>query len=200
MASIGDLAKYRQSDDDAVEVYQLWNGGKPTPDCVLLAADQTLGNCALVLLQVSDGAVSVLWATTLRTQPPSKTGHAGTLERSVELQSLILNTIPEAFADLPHPTLLAYETPPKGKLVQRPESSLLAAHCLLFVCDMMGWTNVTVGSQKAKSHICGNHRAEKAEAHAALAQKYQPLIEGYEKITNADLRDALMVGLTYLGA
>lgn len=96
---------------------------------------------------------------------------------------------------------VVHEAPPVGGgVVMRPESSLLAAQALRIAADRLDIPVAPmVSPAQHKKAICGNARADKPEAHAALAQLALSLpIRGYECVTNADKRDALCIGLTYL--
>lgn len=195
VASIADLSKYRSSGDE-VRPRELVLVDRE--DATLLLVDQTLGNCALVLMTLSDGRLSVWYSTTLRPGTALK-GNEGNLARSEQLQEMLIKVLGSWSGDIDR---VIHETPPAANRVQRPESSLLAAHCLRWAVKVTSGVPVeSIGSQRAKAHVCGNSRATKGEAHAEMLVRYGDLIQGYrDHITNEHLRDALMLGLTYLEA
>lgn len=198
MASIADLSKYRDPDDQ-VHAYELALTDRE--DTRLLVVDQTLGNCALSTLCLHKGRLSVDYAKTLRPVTDLK-GNAGNLERAEQLQEMLILELDGIVGGIDR---VVYETPPAANRMQRPESSLLAAHCLRWAVKVNSPSGriivESIGAQRAKAHVCGNSRASKGEAHAEMVIRYSDLIEGYkEHITNEHLRDALMLGLTYLEA
>lgn len=203
MASIADLKRFRDPSEAPSARHRLSEGVLNRPDVSLLCADQTLNNCGMVVLSLEGGGLVVHRAETLKTEGHRKfDGHERTLRKSEELQELLLNRIQtwdnEGLIDI-----VVHEAVPKASKVYRPESALMAAHCLRWACRerrIKPKPIAVVGSQAAKAHVCGNYRADKGEAHQALFDRYAHLIEGYGLITNEHTRDALMLGLTYLEA
>lgn len=198
MASVADLRRFRAAGDTSKpEAYRLPAALSKRAETTLLCVDQSLRNFAIVALRLQAGVLSIPWSTTLKTNTTEK-GNEGNLRRSVELQEHVdtcLRTMP-VLVDL-----VVHETPPVANRVMRPESSLMSAHCLRWTCTQMGLPWTSVSAQKARAHVCGNSRADKAEGHAALKEKYAPLVEGYEThVRNEHLRDALMLGLNHLEA
>lgn len=96
---------------------------------------------------------------------------------------------------------VVHESPPnmaalKGK--GSPVSSLMAAQALWCAAEEVGVELTMLGAMPAKKLVCGNSKATKPEAHAALKQHCLPWIEDSEKVTNEAHRDALMVALLKL--
>lgn len=100
------------------------------------------------------------------------------------------------------PITVVHEAPPVGGgVIRRPESSLLAAQALRIAADHLEIPVAPmVTSQAHKKAICGDAKADKRDAHTALAQLAADWpIRDYERyVTNADKRDALCVGITHL--
>lgn len=196
MASLASLSKFRDPSEAPEQSYALPDG---LPEGSILLVDQTLGNCALVHLRSREGSLAVSRPLTLRPKVPTGVkGNEATLARSVALQDMLLEVIPHEFETIDR---VIHEQTPAANRAYRPESSLISAHCLRWVCTLHGLPWSVVSAQAAKAHVCGNSRATKDEAHEALAARYRGVVEGYdEHITNEHLRDALMLGLTDLKA
>lgn len=94
---------------------------------------------------------------------------------------------------------VVHESPPNPAAVKGMGiSSLLAAQSLHNAAKQVGIEITSIGAQPAKKFCCGNTKADKAEAHAALKTHILPWVAGADLITNEAKRDALMVGLLHL--
>lgn len=129
-------------------------------------------------------------------------GDEGNLQKGVAIYHRFIEFLMSMKGHHPDEQItVVHEAPPVGGgAIMRPESSLLAAQALRIAADRLDIPVASmVSPAQHKKVICGNARADKPEAHAALAQLAMTLpIRGYERVTNADKRDALCVGLTYL--
>lgn len=196
MGSVADLTRFRTADPAPQIATAPGNPVVDWPEARVLAFDQTLGSTGWVDLRVEGGALSVFMAQTLRPPTFQSKGHELNLDRSVAMQGLITETILALHAEA-EIDLVVHETPPAANRVQRPESSLLAAHCVRYACAQAGLPVVMVGAQVARKVLTGNARTDKAETHAALRAQYGG-IEGYEHVTNEHERDALALVLAHL--
>lgn len=200
--AIADLARFRELQEEAIAEREA-REARPRRFPAharkwILAFDQTLGNTGWVWLQVwQDGTPEVAMTGTCTPPTVDKKvkGHELNLLRSVALQQEMLVLIDSMSHAL---DIVLHETPPVGNRMARPESSLLAAHCIAYACNLRGVPRLSVGAQRAKSVVCGNGNAKKAEAHAALRKRYATSIEEFDQVTNEHQRDALMLALVYL--
>lgn len=126
--------------------------------CDYLAFDQALGNTGVVAVKDGD----VLWRKTITTAP-NHAGTPGSLDRSVEYADLV----DEVFGVF-KPRLVLVETPPVGRGMHRPESSLLAAAAICICAHRWGVPWRAVSAQKAKKLLAGNAKATKHEVRAAV--------------------------------
>jgi Holliday junction resolvasome RuvABC endonuclease subunit len=97
-----------------------------------------------------------------------------------------------------HPELaVAHESPPQGGgRVVDPFSSALASAALWNACEAVGLTPTLLANQSAKLLLTGNRKATKAEVGRAI--RALEWLDGAERLTNEDKRDAAAVGLKHL--
>ena len=124
-------------------------------------------------------------------------GNAMNLERSLHLYRTVIPLLIQ-YAVRPD-VMVAYETPPAGGKMARPESSLMAAEAILIAADSLALQPPKmISAQRAKKSICGNPNADKPYVHKVLREQCFPWIGQSNLITNEAGRDALMVGLQCL--
>lgn len=181
------------------------------PDLLVLCFDQSLLSTGVVLIHRMENYLKVLEADTIK--PPS------TSLKSFEqdyFQALHLQDEAERWirAMVEHQQRLAcqmrivHETPAvsnprmkRGARVGTPgrmggQSVRSAAHRFALDDHIR-----MINAQQAKTHICGNSKADKKEAHGALTQwvaEVGPGFRGYEKVTNEHQRDGVLLGLKVL--
>lgn len=169
----------------------------------VLAFDQSLANTGWVHLVFGlNGVFRVVDAGSFGTDETKARGVTQTLLRAEEHHGIVFSLMAQKFpaATANQSSLkVAYETPPVGGRMSRPESSLTSAVAIRIAARQYGCSAIQVGSQSAKKMICGNGNAEKKDAHAALSRVAgSGFITGYGAITNEAKRDALLVGMTAL--
>lgn len=171
------------------------------PEQGFLAFDQSLAATGFVHLSLSaHGGLFVADAQTFRTTATEgKGGHEENLDRAL-LQYRNFKKALFGYHFRGGFTVVHEMVPVGGGKLTRPESSLLAAHSLrTAVADLELEIAPSVAVVEHRKVICGNHKADKREAHAALAQLAEELdILNYKAVTNDNTRDALCVALAHL--
>lgn len=172
-------------------------------DEVVIAFDQSLNATAAMCAHRTGDTFAVRSVTMIKGQVSGDPGGTeGDLRKGVDLHHLFMTFLMKMKGYHRNDDLVVvHEAPPAGGgHIRRPESSLLAAQALRIAADRLDVPVVgMVSPGEHKRAICGNARAEKAEAHQALAQLAQEWpIRGYERVTNADKRDGLCVAIAYL--
>lgn len=168
---------------------------------IVIAFDQSLSKTAGMCVHREGAGVVVRGVHQLAGHTDAE-GDEGNLQKGVTIYHRLIEFLMSMKGHHPHEQItVVHEAPPVGGgAIMRPESSLLAALALRIAADRLDIPVAPmVSPSQHKKAICGNARADKPEAHAALAQLAVSLpIRGYERVTNADKRDALCVGLAYL--
>jgi hypothetical protein len=168
---------------------------------IVIAFDQTLSKTAGMCVH-REGPGVVVRGVRQFAGHTDACGDEGSLQKGVTLYHRFIEFLMSMKGHHPDEQItVVHEAPPVGGgVVMRPESALLAAQALRIAADRLDIPVAPmVSPQQHKKAICGNARADKPEAHAALARLAETLpILGYEQVTNADKRDALCIGLTYL--
>lgn len=167
----------------------------------ILAFDQSLAATGFVHLSVSAlGGLFVADAVTFRTTATEgKGGHEENLDRAL-IQYRSFKSLLSDYRSRGGYTVVHEMVPVGGGKLNRPESSLLAAHSLrTAVAELELELAPSVAVREHRKAVCGNPSADKREAHAVLAQLAEELdILNYKSITNDNTRDALCVALACL--
>lgn len=167
----------------------------------ILAFDQSLAATGFVHLSVSShGGLFIADACTFRTTATEgKGGHEENLDRAL-IQYRNFKGLLSDYRSRGGYIVVHEMVPVGGGKLIRPESSLLAAHSLrtaVFELEMEIASSVAVVEHRKV--ICGNSKADKREAHAALLERAQELdVLNYGIVTNDNTRDALCVALAHL--
>jgi hypothetical protein len=174
----------------------------------VLCADPSLRKFAAVLLtgywRTADDTLMlrVLAAKKFSTASHEAGGYEESLRKSLDLVAQLTDWIPQAAAGETLSGIeVVHEGPPiGGGVMVRPEASLLGGMALRVAAQDLGMAvRKMVMPQSHKRFITNIPKATKAQAHSALKTVAVDLgIQGMEKITNEDLRDALLVGLVHL--
>jgi len=172
----------------------------PTGYDMVVSFDQALVNTGVATY---DGTSVAGWTLRAPKETEPLTGWDRTFARSVALQAKVLDLVAGLAFDASR-LAVVYEAPPSGKgKITRPESAILGGHCVEWACRqlaqdrMIGNVEVfRVSSQKAKSLIAGNPKADKAEVRAAMIATYNPQQVG--ACTNEHERDALANLITWM--
>lgn len=168
----------------------------------VIAFDQTLNTTAGMCVHREDDGLRVRSVTMFAGQS-SASGDEGSLQKGVALYNQFVAFLMSMKGVHRHSGdfVVAHEAPPVGGgTVRRPESALLAAQVLRIACARLEIPVAPmVASSTHRKAVCGNHRADKAEAHRGLAELASTLpIHGYDRVTNEHKRDALCVAIAHL--
>lgn len=171
------------------------------PGQSFLAFDQSLAATGFVHLMLQkDGGLFVADAQTFRTTTTEgKGGHEENLERAL-LQYRVFHSLLAGYHNRGGYVVVHEMVPVGGGKLHNPESSLLAAHSLrVAVAEREMDLVPSVAVREHRKAVCGNAKADKREAHAALAELAEELdILNYKAITNDNTRDAACVALAHL--
>lgn len=137
---------------------------------MILAVDQALANTGLIWFTGPDPIV-VEGKGLLRSKGLLD-GNEASLNRAAEMTDEF-----DIILGYPHLEYIIYEIPPLGNLVQRPESSLLAAMALRVAARGRNLKTVGVSANKAKRVLTGSGNAAKKKVREALYEKY-PVFKG----------------------
>jgi hypothetical protein len=164
----------------------------------LLAFDQSLSACGVVVMTSDDTGITVRDAHVMQVPPTdAKRSREHMLRRGLLLMDEIVNWYQRSVPD--GGWSVVYEAVPEGGSIRSPESSLLAAMALLMASrSFRGITPLLepVPAQTHKRFTCGNRNATKTEHHAALMQWGHDVgVRGLEHLTNEGKRDAFSVGV-----
>lgn len=155
----------------------------------ILAVDQSLDNSGIVWFDY-DKSLSIV-GRALLSCPYLLSGHAASLKRAQELIPLFRSY----FDDM---DIVIYEIPPLGNMVQRPESSLLAAMAVCVAAESVGVLSCEgVSPNKAKKFLTGSGVANKTKVREGLYQKFPEMAK--HKL-NQHQADAAALAVTYLFA
>lgn len=167
----------------------------------ILAFDQSLAATGFVHLSVSShGHLFIADAQTFRTTATDgKGGHEENLDRALA-QYQRFKEVLFGYHYRGGFTVVHEMVPVGGGKLNRPESSLLAAHSLrVAVAELEMELAPSVAVREHRKAICGNSKADKREAHAVLPELAEKLeILNYKAVTNDNTRDALCVALAHL--
>lgn len=179
----------------------------------VIAFDPSLSGCAGVLLTFGlvwgKPQLTVLAAKKFATSDHGAGGYEESLRKTLELSHLIEEWVFIAAAGhVPSRIEFVHEGPPVGggSLI-RPEATLLGGAALRFTLDrndqLPSRCQPMVQPQTHKAFICGPAARKKGFDKKAHHAVLMPLaaswgVRGLDLITNADLRDALSVGVFQL--
>lgn len=173
------------------------------PDLDLLLYDQSFQATGMVLLSRRDRGLMVKVAHTIKTQS-DKTSFEEDFDRALQVEDAVEYDTYK-YVDLSSPTFIVHETPPvpSARLMKvgGPRAGIparMAGQAIRSVAKRRGIEVLMVNSQRAKTLVCGNHKADKSEAHAALKRDVFPWLRGHELVTNEAKRDALLLGLVVM--
>lgn len=171
-------------------------------DEVVIAFDQSLNATAAMCAHRTGDTFAVRSVTMFKgTAAPGASGIEEELQKGTSLYHQYLQFLMRMKGFHRDEMVVVHESPPVGATNLRAvESSLLAAQALRLAADRLDIPVAPmVMIQRHKKAICGNGQADKAEAHRALAQLAEEWpIRGYERVSNADKRDALCVAIAHL--
>lgn len=165
----------------------------------VIAVDQSLGACGLVLLCHEGGALWVRDAVTFKTAQMHDNAREDAFLRGVDIARQIRSYL--AKSDVGVNWVCVHEAPPSGGGTMRnPDSSILGGLALRIE---VGYRQIPmapmVSVQQHKWATAGNRLASKGEHRAALVKLAGTLpIGDFAKVTNESHRDALSVGITHL--
>lgn len=169
------------------------------PEIRLLCFDQSLNSTGFVVLSRSRARnVEIEKSVTLRGESAKGdlTGFEADYARALHTEDLVSRVLYQ-WAD-PGLSEIIHETPPVGskKIPGAGISSRMAGQAIRSAASGRGLARqvVMLNAQQAKTFVCGNSKADKAEAHAAMRQHFGYL-PGFEMVTNEHERDALLLGL-----
>jgi Holliday junction resolvasome RuvABC endonuclease subunit len=162
----------------------------------VLFFDQSLTAAGWVTVVRDEAGIWVTGAGTIRGKHEDlKRGMERDLRRSVDVFErayvLISDAVSRRFS-------VAHESPPPTSVVGAGASSAQAAVAVRCAAALAQTPIEMLGAQPAKTLVCGNSKADKQEAHAALKVHCFPWIQGVEAVTNEATRDALMGALLWL--
>lgn len=157
---------------------------------VLIAADQSLANTGLVVLEFPD--VKILQRMTLKSST-SVDGTEKCLLRAEELVGEYNEWLCQQIG-LYSPELVIHELPGASNRLARPESSLLAALALRTVCNELGLPVKAISANVAKRVFTGNGNAQKRHVREALYGFFPHFAQAK---LNEHLCDAISLGVTY---
>lgn len=175
---------------------------RPGPPMSVLAFDQSLTSTGAVLVVRDSLMVRVDYSVTLRGGETEAKGFVHDYRRAIAIERQVRQRVAWVRAQqaMIGRLMVVHETPPVGskRLPGAGSSSKAAGQAVWSACDEFGIEPVMLNSQQAKKWVCGNHKADKAEAHAALRQHVFPWLVGSKKITNEHERDAVLLALLAL--
>lgn len=188
-----------------------WNGGEPAKPKgkkaawewkpvearfrgAVLAFDQSLGNTGWVLLDCGSGGKPLVRLVGHITPAANQAkSHEGTLLKAESIFPQIMQVIATA-KQVGLQLRVAYETPPVGGKMMRPESSLLAALDVRLAARLQDVTDLhMVAAQSVKFRFTGQRDADKRVMHEVLYREH-PGIRDLAP-NNEHTRDALGIGL-----
>lgn len=158
---------------------------------IVLAFDQSFSSTGWVNLRMGSGLCDVISTGTYRTPVGLLRGGEQDLERAHALFDYTTGVIAHVF-----PSVVLYESPPKGHGVRHPEVSLLCALAIRLAAAGLSIPTASVHAKTGKKMVTGNSNADKKVAHAALMSL--GWIQGLGLVTNEGQRDAMLVGLAHL--
>ena len=167
------------------------------PDCRILCFDQTLTSTGFAVLQRRDNDISIIARDTLRSKT-EKEGFEGDFDQALQIEQQMEDKVAEwgSIARI----LIVHETPAVANKRTMAKggprvgvSSRMAGQALRSVAKRYGVPVMMLNSQAAKKFVCGNYKADKAEAHASL--RNLTWLEGLDTLTNEHQRDAVLLGL-----
>jgi hypothetical protein len=171
---------------------------------VVIAFDQTLSATAGMCVHRENDGLAVRGVRMMGGTSSSldDLGNEANLQKGVTLHHRFIEFLMGMRGHHPGEQItVVHEAPPVGGgTIRRPESSLLAAQALRIAADRLDIPVAPMVTSNAhKKTVCGDGRADKAEAHRALALLAEALpIRGYAKVSNSDKRDALCIAITHL--
>ncbi len=173
------------------------------PPTTVFCFDQSLTSTGVVVLDRDhDGSILVSRSETIRPkseQSSFEEDYERALQVEDEVAEVLLSVTDIHYARL---VRIVHETPlvlnartfrtagPRGGVPGRMAGQSVRSAAHRYGLD--AWVRM-INSQQAKKLICGNAKADKKEAHAAL--KTCTWIRGLDQVTNEHERDALLLGL-----
>ncbi len=183
-------------------------------DCLgrqVFAFDPSLSGCAgvfLSLFETIDGTrvIRVNAAHKFATSDHGAGGYEESLRKALDLSAQVEEWIfDEMRGYSSHSCEFVHEGPPVGGgKVIRPEAALLGGAAVRFALDRRARRCAAmIQPQTHKAFVCGPEARKRGfdkKAHHAVLMPWAASlgVTGLELVTNADLRDALSVGLTHL--
>lgn len=174
-----------------------------TRETTVVCFDQSLTNTGLVVMRRFTAGLRVISSRTLRPVgvPAGNSGFETDFARALSMEVQMEQVLTGYQHVAQHP-LVVHEMPAVGsrRLPGAGNSSKMAALSLRSAARILGISEHVrmVNSQKAKKIVCGNAKADKKEAHAALTRDILSRVPGGDLVTNEHERDAVMVGLAAL--
>lgn len=173
------------------------------PDLAVLALDQSLNSTGAVVLARQGGGIRAVYSHTLRGGGTEATGFIHDYRRAIRVErqvATLLSDAPDLYDARIQELLVVHETPPAAtrKLPGAGASSKAAGQAVWHACARLGIEPVILNAQQGKKFVCGNAKADKAEAHDALKRYVFPWLLGADQITNEHERDAAIIGLLAL--
>lgn len=172
------------------------------PNVALLLYDQSFTATGMVILERVKNRIYIRAAHTFAATS-DKTSFEEDFEKALKIEEVVEFDI--ARLDHIHPTYVVHETPPvpSARLMRvgGPRAGIparMAGQAIRSAAKRAGVPVLMVNSQRAKTLVCGNAKADKKEAHDALKRDVFPWIGGASMITNEAKRDALLLGLVVL--
>lgn len=165
------------------------------------ALDQSLGGCALVVLDATGPTLDVMRARMFKTDPGDlDSGTEANYERAAQLGAQLDEEFTKLASSFPGIEIV-HEAPPVGggKFV-RPESSLMAGREVRRAARTAGLRFAgMIAPQAHKRALFGDHTTPKTVVRARLPGLFASVGgTGYNLVVNEDERDALCLALAHL--
>lgn len=160
----------------------------------VLGFDQTVRNTGVALVESTPAGCVVLHAETARTSAAVQAGWDSTLRSAADQADQLAELVSRLVGRWPD-LVVVHELPAVGAAF-RPESSILAALGVHLAARPHGRPVHLVQNQQMKRLVTGDAKATKDGVKRALLA--MPWLDGREHLTNADIRDAAALALTWL--
>lgn len=165
----------------------------------VIAFDQSLAACGMVLLTFHSGTLEIADARVFKTES-QPSNHEGNLFRATDLARQLRSYLSKASLSTSEWTFVHEAPLTGGGRVRNTESSLLAAQAIRIEMDYRGFLVAPmISAQQHKWATSGDRFIGKIAHRTALHHLAELLgVTNYGQITNEALRDAFSIAITQL--